>query len=61
LEVNKTTYRYIGRNIGQRSKCEGEKMFATEHNICVDYKFEDLPLDVFGVELIYISLIDGCK
>jgi len=36
-------------------------MFATEHNICVDYKFEDLPLDVFGVELIYISLIDGCK
>jgi hypothetical protein len=45
----------------QRSKYEGEKMFATKDKICVDYKFDDLRLDVCGVELMYIFLLDGCE
>jgi hypothetical protein len=38
-----------------------EKMFATEDKICVDYKFEVPRLDVCGVELTHIPLLDGCK
>jgi hypothetical protein len=57
----KITERYIGRNIGERSKYEGEKMFAKKDKVHVDYKFEALRLDVCGIELMYITLLDGCK
>jgi len=36
-------------------------MFATEDNLCVDYKFEALRLDLCGVELMYITFLDGRK
>jgi len=36
-------------------------MFAAEGKVCVDYKFEALRLDVCGVELLYITLLDGRK
>jgi len=36
-------------------------MFPTEDKICVDYKFEALRLDLCGVELMYIPLLEGCK
>jgi hypothetical protein len=38
-----------------------KKMFATEDKICVDYKFEALCLDMLGVELMYIPLLEGCQ
>jgi hypothetical protein len=36
-------------------------MFAIGDKICVDYKFEVLRLNVCGVELMYIPLLDGYK
>jgi len=36
-------------------------MFATGDKICVDYKFEVLRLNVCGVEIMYIPLLDGHK
>jgi hypothetical protein len=29
--------------------------------VCVDYKFESLRLDVCGLELMYITFLDGRK
>jgi hypothetical protein len=36
-------------------------MFATEDKVCVDYKFEALRLDMCGLELMYITFLDGRK
>ena len=46
---------------GARDRNMKEKMFAAEDKICVDYKFEVPRLDVCGVELTHIPLLDGCK